>query len=82
MFNRISQLTKFSVIHIRYIAIVIHAQFCCYLFQIYHCNINSNGRICHSSLDTKYVPRVKVKTLLEYIYGLLMSPEPLDPLDR
>ena len=50
--------------------------------QIYHCNINSSGRICHSSLDNHYVPTMTVKEIINYIYGLLMDPEPADPLDR
>ena len=51
------------------------------LHQIYHCNINSIGRICHSVLDRNYTSDISVKSILSCVYGLLMTPEPKDPLD-
>ena len=50
--------------------------------QIYHCNINSSGRICHRIFTTSYSPSVTVRTILSCVLGLLMTPEPDDPLDR
>ena len=50
--------------------------------QIYHCNINSSGRICHPVLGRNYIPSMSMKEIFDHVYGLLMSPEPLDPLDR
>mgnify|MGYP000149540891 FL=1 len=52
-----------------------------FLTYIYHCNINSSGRICHSVLDQFYSPDKSIRYILDCIYGLLMTPEPLDPLD-
>ena len=49
--------------------------------QIYHCNINSCGRICHEVLTTGYTPSISVREILGFIYGLLMVPEPNEPLD-
>ena len=52
-----------------------------FVTHIYHCNINSTGRICHSIIDQFYSTDTRVKTILDCIYGLLLSPEPNDPLD-
>ena len=54
----------------------------CFFKQIYHCNINSSGRICHSILDRHYIPSLTMRQIIDYIYGLLLSPEPSDLLDR
>lgn len=48
---------------------------------MYHCNINSSGRICHSILDRNYTTDTRVKEILDAIFGLLLIPEPEDPLD-
>ena len=53
-----------------------------FLTPIYHCNINSQGRVCHSILDRNYTPDTRVKQIFDCIYGLLMTPEPDDPLDN
>ena len=50
--------------------------------QIYHCNINSYGRICHQVLSESYTPSLTMKDILGCVYGLLVWPEPEDPLDR
>lgn len=52
-----------------------------FLTPIYHCNISSTGRICHSILGQFYSSDTKIKKILDCIYGLLLTPEPNDPLD-
>ncbi|CAL8273091.1 unnamed protein product [Gadus morhua 'NCC'] len=48
---------------------------------MYHCNINSSGRICHNIFDRGYNAHITMKEILEAVYGLLIAPEPEDPLD-
>lgn len=43
---------------------------------IYHCNINSFGRICHSILDKNYLADTRIRLIFDCIYGLLLTPEP------
>ncbi|CAD8206904.1 unnamed protein product [Paramecium pentaurelia] len=52
-----------------------------FLTPIYHCNINSQGRICHSILDRNYTLDTTILQIFSSIFGLLMTPEPDDPLD-
>ena len=52
-----------------------------FLTPIYHCNINQAGKVCHSILDRFYVPSLRIRNILDYVYGLLMDPAPDDPLD-
>ena len=52
-----------------------------FITPIYHCNINSAGRICHMILDRFYSPAVRIKEILGHIYGLLLDAAPDDPLD-
>jgi hypothetical protein len=49
--------------------------------RIHHCNINSQGKICHSILDRNWNPARSVRDVIDCIYGLLLIPEPDDPLD-
>ncbi|XP_072047053.1 uncharacterized protein [Amphiura filiformis] len=52
-----------------------------FITPIHHCNINSVGRICHSIFDRDYSSGINIYKILSAIYGLLMTPEPDDPLD-
>jgi len=47
---------------------------------IYHCNISRNGRVCHSVFSRNYESTMDFKFLMSCVYGLLMTPEPADPL--
>ena len=49
---------------------------------MYHCNINSSGRICHNIFDRGYNAHITMKEILDAVYGLLIAPEAEDPLDR
>uniref|UniRef100_A0A3Q2E8W3 UBC core domain-containing protein n=1 Tax=Cyprinodon variegatus TaxID=28743 RepID=A0A3Q2E8W3_CYPVA len=53
-----------------------------FVTHIYHCNINNVGRICHNIFDRNYNAHITVRELLEAVFGLLIAPEPEDPLDR
>ncbi|XP_072529445.1 uncharacterized protein [Salminus brasiliensis] len=48
---------------------------------IYHCNVNSVGRICHNIFDRNYSAHITMREILDAVYGLLIAPEPEDPLD-
>ncbi|XP_059355966.1 uncharacterized protein LOC132095184 isoform X2 [Carassius carassius] len=48
---------------------------------IYHCNINSVGRICHNIFDRNYSADVTMREILDAVHGLLILPEAEDPLD-
>ena len=52
-----------------------------FITPIYHCNINHAGKVCHSILDRFYVPGLRIRNILDYVFGLLMDPAPEDPLD-
>lgn len=52
------------------------------VWQIYHCNVNSVGRICHSIFDRSYNAHITMREIFDAVYGLLIIPEPDDPLDR
>ncbi len=48
---------------------------------VVHCNVNAHGKICHSIFDRNYSSDTAVGTLLEHVYGLLLTPDKDDPLD-
>ncbi len=50
--------------------------------KVYHCNINNVGRICHNIFDRNYNAQITMRDILNAVYGLLIVPEPEDPLDR
>ncbi|XP_056441293.1 uncharacterized protein LOC130378567 isoform X2 [Gadus chalcogrammus] len=52
-----------------------------FVTAIYHCNINSSGRICHHIFDHGYNAHITMKEILEAVYGLLIAPEAEDALD-
>lgn len=53
-----------------------------FITPIYHCNMNAQGRICHSILDCNYSPALSFRQIMDCIYGLILTPEPEDPLDN
>uniref|UniRef100_A0A8C6SG45 UBC core domain-containing protein n=1 Tax=Neogobius melanostomus TaxID=47308 RepID=A0A8C6SG45_9GOBI len=53
-----------------------------FITPIYHCNINNVGRICHNIFDRGYNAHITMRDILDAVYGLLIAPEPQDPLDR
>lgn len=59
---------------------------CTFIFltwlKIYHCNINNVGRICHNIFDRNYNAQITMREIFDAVFGLLISPEPEDPLDR
>ncbi|CAK6983703.1 uncharacterized protein LOC121913673 [Scomber scombrus] len=52
-----------------------------FVTRMYHCNINSVGRICHNIFDRNYNAQITMRDLFDAVYGLLIIPEPEDPLD-
>uniref|UniRef100_A0A3Q4MI38 UBC core domain-containing protein n=1 Tax=Neolamprologus brichardi TaxID=32507 RepID=A0A3Q4MI38_NEOBR len=53
-----------------------------FVTRVYHCNVNSVGRICHNIFDRSYNAHVTMRDIFDAVYGLLIIPEPDDPLDR
>jgi len=44
--------------------------------------MNSQGRICHSVFDRNYSPALTFRQIVDCVYGLILTPEPEDPLDN
>ncbi|XP_076126831.1 uncharacterized protein LOC143106446 [Alosa pseudoharengus] len=53
-----------------------------FITPVYHCNVNNVGRICHNIFDRNYSANITMREILNAVYGLLIAPEPEDPLDR
>lgn len=53
-----------------------------FITSIYHCNVNNQGRICHSVFDRNYSPALTFRQIIDCVYGLILTPEPEDPLDN
>uniref|UniRef100_A0A8B9JCA6 UBC core domain-containing protein n=1 Tax=Astyanax mexicanus TaxID=7994 RepID=A0A8B9JCA6_ASTMX len=43
-----------------------------FLTPIYHCNVNSVGRICHNIFDRNYSAQITMREILDAVYGLLI----------
>jgi len=52
-----------------------------FVTPIRHCNINSQGRVCHSIFAQNWTEATTVKLVFDCIAGLLLSPDVDDPLD-
>ena len=52
-----------------------------FVTPIYHCNVNGHGKICHSVFDRNYSADFSVRRIVDCVFGLLLTPEPEDPLD-
>ncbi|XP_031589461.2 uncharacterized protein LOC116315329 [Oreochromis aureus] len=52
-----------------------------FVTRVYHCNVNSVGRICHNIFDRSYNAHITMRDIFDAVYGLLIIPEPDDPLD-
>ena len=52
-----------------------------FVTPIYHCNVNGHGKICHSVFDRNYSADFSVRCIMDCVFGLLLTPEPEDPLD-
>lgn len=49
--------------------------------KIHHANINASGKVCHAAFGRDYTSDMSIKMILSVCYGLLLTPEPDDPLD-
>jgi ubiquitin-protein ligase len=49
--------------------------------SVLHANISMHGKVCHSVLDRNWTPDTTLYAMLNCIYGLFLTPEPLDPLN-
>lgn len=52
-----------------------------FINKIYHCNISTDGKICHEILSTLWNPHVSMKKIFEEISDVLKAPNPDDSLD-
>ena len=52
-----------------------------FVTPVYHCNVNGHGKICHSVFDRNYSADFSVRRIVDCVFGLLLTPEPEDPLD-
>ncbi|XP_017281441.1 uncharacterized protein LOC108241656 [Kryptolebias marmoratus] len=52
-----------------------------FVTHVYHCNVNSVGRVCHNIFDRNYNAHITMREIFDAVYGLLIIPEPDDPLD-
>ena len=52
-----------------------------FVTPVYHCNVNGHGKICHSVFDRNYSADFSIRRIMDCVFGLLLTPEPEDPLD-
>ncbi|CEL93368.1 unnamed protein product [Vitrella brassicaformis CCMP3155] len=48
---------------------------------IQHANVNAYGKVCHPILGRAYTTDSTVRSILENVYGLLLNPDYVDPVD-
>jgi len=48
---------------------------------IVHCNVSPHMKICHSIFNRNWTSDTTMSTLLNCVYGLLLTPETSDPVD-
>ncbi|KAK3263710.1 hypothetical protein CYMTET_27504 [Cymbomonas tetramitiformis] len=52
-----------------------------FVTPIRHCNVNQYGKICTSVLGRDWTADTSIVTVLQAVYGLMLTPEATDPLD-
>lgn len=52
-----------------------------FVTEIFHANINSTGKVCHAVFKRDWSSDLSTRRVLDCVYGLLLAPEPDDPLD-
>lgn len=52
-----------------------------FVTPIRHSNVNQYGKICHSIFNRNWTADTTMHTILQCIYGLMLNPDPDDPLD-
>jgi len=48
--------------------------------KIYHCNVSAEGGIYMPMLKDEWTPQTKIRNILSTIVGMLMDPNPDEPL--
>lgn len=52
-----------------------------FITPILHPNINRHGKICHAALDKSWLVDISMSTVLQILYGILLTPDTDNPLD-
>lgn len=52
-----------------------------FITPILHPNINRHGKVCHAALDKSWLVDISVSTVLQILYGILLTPDTDNPLD-
>ena len=48
--------------------------------QTYHPNISDAGEICHEIYEADWVPTKKIRSILQVLQSMMVSPNPASPL--